>query len=206
MRPSVSAVVAVLFSLVAGLSILGAVSQQGDPLPIIFSGPVFIQGQPAPVGLSVVACVLECGTGWESEAMVTRAGGEPEEPVWYTGIVVQPGELLLGELITFWIVTDFGRIRATQSSVYQPDFNNLTPILRLEFEDPVPLSPTPTTPPTPTTTPTPTVVPTPSATAISPIPGDASVPGLSRLVLIVGAAALLVGGAILFVIRRRKAV
>ena len=199
MRPSVSALVAVLFSLVVGLSVLGAVAQQPPP-PMIFSGPVFVQGQPAPVGVSLLACVLDCATGWESEAVETRAAPDkPEEPVWYTGVIVGPPAELLSGPITFWIVTDFGRIRATQSSVYKPDFNNLTPILRLDFADPVPLAPTPTAPPTPT------AVPTPSPTAISPLPGDASVPGLSRLVLIVGAAALLVGGAILFVIRRRKA-
>lgn len=110
-----------------------------------------------------------------------------------------PPERLAGKVITFWIENEFGRIKATETDVYDPARKDITPTLNLDFPDPLP------TPPEPTPTPPPTITPTPTSTPALPIPGDASVPRLSRLALIAGAGALVVGVAIIFLIRRRKA-
>ena len=207
----------VISSILAGLVLLGASSQQGSPppFPVTFKGTVTVQGSPAPEGLSLVVCVVDC-KDYETVAAITQAGGK------YRGLVVAPPDRsYVGKDVTFWIVTttdtgnEVGRIQADETL----KFNNseLTPTQDLTFTDPVPMAPedTPTPQPTPTTapvnTPTPqptataTMAPTPTATTVPPIPGDPSVPQMSRLAVFIGIGALAAGAIAVFLARRRNA-
>ena len=198
MRRNGLALLGLLSCLIAALVALGAVPNQGrPPLPIIYSGTVFIQGEEAPEGLAVVACVTDCTEGWQGDAQMTRPGGR------YIGLVVGPPSAEdVGEEITLWIVNEFGRIQATETLKFE--LGDLTRTLDLHFDKPVP-TPLPLEPtPTPTVTPTPTITPIPTPTAVLPIPGDPSVSNLSRVALFAGTAALLAGGAILYLLRRRR--
>ena len=194
MRRYLPGLVAVAVCLAVAVATLGAVSQQGVPLPLIYGGNVFIQGTEAPEGLSLFACVQGCPS-YRSDSVTTGPGGE------YSILVVgPPNESFLNKEITFWIENEFGGIKASQTVIYTlpSDPRGLTPTLNLEFADPLP------TPPPPTPTPTPTITPTPSPTPLLPIPGDASVPRLSTVALIAGIAAVVVGGGILLLLRRRN--
>ena len=191
--------------IIGTLSILGAASGQADfpPFPVNYSGDILIQGEPAPEGLLVLACVAGCETGWEGsenlgESVRTQSDGS------YEGVLVfPPSEDFFDEEITFWIVTDFGkRIQADQTSIYNPGAPNtfLTRTLDLTFDDPLP------EPPTPTPQPTATATVAPTATLVLPIPGDADVPTLFRWALIAGAAALVLGGVTFFWFHRRRTI
>ena len=197
MGRTVPTLVAVLACLIVAFVVLGAVLRQGVPFPLIFSGMVSVQEAAAPEGLALLACVRDCNS-YQSDAVTTGPGAE------YIGLLVgPPDETFVNDMITFWIVTDFGRIQATQTVRYRipADPAGLTPTLDLEFTEPVPL------PPPPTPTPTPTITPTPTATPILllPITGDPSASQLPRVALIAGIAALAAGGAILYLVRRRRA-
>ena len=188
--------------MIVALSILGAALRQDvPPFPVAYSGDILIQGEPAPEGLLVLACVAGCDAGWEGseedeQAVRTRADGS------YAGVIVgPPDESFVGEEITFWIVTDFGdRIKAVESVEYDADLPLSREGFDLTFDDPLPEPPTATPPPTATST----VAPT--ATLVLPIPGDAGVPGLFRWALIAGAAALAVGGVTFFWFHRRRTI
>ena len=195
MRRNVPILIAVLSSLVVVLAIMGSAPRQEEfpGFPNIFKGTVTIQQQEAPAGLTLFACVLDCATDWESVAVITTTGGL------YSGLQVATPKRLEGKLITFWIEKESRRIKATETDIYDPERDKISITLDLDFPDPLP------TPPTPTPTRPPTVTPTPTATPVLPIPGDASVPRLSRLALIAGTAALVVGGAIILLMRRRRA-
>ena len=191
MRPNVAILTVVLTSIVTGTLALGAVSQQGVPaFPIVYGGKVSIQGAAAPDGLSLVACVAGCDAGWESKAAKTLEGR-------YVALKVEAPESLVKEETTFWLVNEFGRIKAKQTANYEPSLE-VSRTLDLEFDEPMP------TPPPPTPTPTPTVTPTPLPTPGLPIPGDPSAPRLANGAIIAGIAALLVGGAVLLLARRRR--
>ena len=189
MRRSPATIVAVLSSLVVAMLVLGAAPSQQDrpPFPITYKGNVSIQGQPAPAGLSVLACVISC-SGYESDPVLTDAPGR------YQVLVVGPPDVsYLDAEITFWIVANSDRIQAQETSVFEAvvDPSDLTPTLNLTFNQEVP-----TRPPDP---------PTPTATPVLPIPGDSSVRSLPRTALILGMAALLAGGVLLMLLRRRRA-
>ena len=195
MRRYLPGLVAVALCVAVGIATLGAVSQQGVPLPLAYGGNVFIQQTAASEGLSLFACVQRC-EDYQSDPVTTGPGGE------YSILVVgPPNESFLNKEITFWIENEFGRIKATQTAVYRvpTDPKDLTPTLNLEFTDPLP-----TPPPTPPPTPTPTIAPTPSPTPLLPVPGDASVPRLSTIALVAGIAAVVVGGGMLLLLRRRN--
>ena len=198
MRRGVATLVAVLSSFIVALPLLGAVPQQERPpaSPITYKGDVLVQGAPAPAVLTLVACVIDC-VSYQSEPVLTRDDGS-----YFALVVGPPNDTFLDQQITFWIVTEpGGRIRATETAVYEAitSPSDLTPILNLRFDDPVP------TPPPATPTPIPTATPTPTATPVLPIPGDPSVRNLPRTALILGIAALLAGGMILLLVRRRRA-
>ena len=197
MGRSTATIAAVLSSLVVALLVLGAGPLQQDrpPFPITYKGNVTIQGQPAPAGLPVLACVISC-VAYESDTVLTDATGR------YQVLVVGPPDVsFLEDEITFWIVNASGRIQAQETSVFVAVVNpsDLTPTLNLTFNQGVP------TPPPEPPTPTPTVTPTPTATPVLPIPGDSAVRSLPRTALIIGMAALLAGGMLLMLLRRRRA-
>ena len=189
MRRRVSAVAAVASSLIIAVLILGAVPKQEiPPFPIVYLGNVLIQEQPAPEGISLVACVGGCES-WESEPVLTLENGR------YIGLTVRAPESLLRQEVTFWIVEpESGRIKAQQTDSYVPDIN-VARTLDLSFAAPIPT-------PIPATA---TALPPPAtATAIPPSPGDPAVQTLSRVVVFAGIGALLVGGTALFLVRRRR--
>jgi len=195
-------ILTVVACMIAAVATFGAAPQQEEIPPnfVVYSGDILIEGEPAPEGLLLVACVAGCETGWETseedgQAVRTRVDGT------YAGIIVDPlDESFVGEEITFWILTDFGeRIKAVETAEYDAELP-LSRILNLTFDDPLPEAPTPT----PVPTATPTVAPT--ATLVLPIPGDAGVPTLFRWALIAGAAALVLGGVTFFWFHRRRTI
>ena len=173
------------------LTILGTAPRQGVPLPLIYSGNVTVQGEAASGGLSLVACVDGCELpGYKSAPVTTRADGS------YKGLVVgPPNEKFLRKRITFWIVTEFEPIQASETPVYKVPSTpaGLTPTLDLTFTDPVPLPP----PPAP--------IPPPLPVPVLPIPGDPAVTRIPALAVVAGIAALTLGASMLFLVGRRRA-
>ena len=189
MRRTPLALTLLLATVAATLFTVGATLAQGVPLPLVYSGDVTVQGEAARGGLSLVACVDGCES-YDSGPIKMRVDGS------YKGLVVgPPNDTFLRKQITFWIVTDFGRIQATETPAYNipRDPSGLTPRLDLTFTDPLPLPPP--------ATPTPTPLPTP----VLPIPGDPAVTQIPVLAVVLGIAALGAGASILFVVGRRRA-
>lgn len=182
---------AIVSCLIAAPAVMGAAQGQGGlpPFPIVYIGNVAIQGQPASEGLSVVGCVGGC-SAWESTPVLTTEDSK------YVGLTIRAPEALLDEEITFWIVVEgVGRIRASQTDTYSPDIN-VQRDLNLDFDQAVP------TPLPPTATPTPTRTPQSTSTPVLPIPGDPSVSNMPRLALLFGVAAVVIGGVMLYLVRR----
>ena len=192
--------------LVALGALLGAKAGQPTnppPFPNTYSGNVFIGDDPAPDGIEVFARIGDYDThvarpGFEDRQIVlTKDGG-------YARLVISPpGETFVGKTITFFATRGFDEIQASETAVFQrvnlATNAGLANTLDLHF----PQAPSATPPRTPT--PIPTITPTPLPTPVPPVPGDASVPQLARITLIAGAAALVVGGAIMLFLRRRQA-
>ena len=178
--------------LISVLATLGAVPGQGErpPQPFFqdfFSGRISLQGAPGPAGLRLVACVADCSTGFESRPVTVKPAGS------YSGLEVNPSdETLIGRTVSFYLVNEFGRIKAVENRIFIGVFDFYT--VDLTFTDPLPV-PTPT----PTVTPAPTLTPTASL----PVPGDPAVTAVPRLALIVGAIAVVCGTALLLMARRR---
>ncbi len=174
------------------IATLGAVPQQGErpPQPFFqdfYSGSVTLQGAPAPAGAKLIACVLDCVTGFESKSIELQSGGK------YQLLEVNPSEeALIGLNVSFYLVNDFGRIRAQETTAFIGVFNFY--IVDLTFSDPLPA-------PTPFPTVTPTTQPTP--TDILPVPGDPAITAIPRLALIIGAAAVAAGAGMILLARRR---
>ncbi len=181
----------VAFALMA-IATVGAVPQQGErpPQPFFqdfYSGTVTLRGAPAPAGTKLIACVLDCETGFESKAVELQAGGA------YKLLEVNPSdEALIGLPVNFYLVNDFGRIKAQETSAFIGVFDFY--VVDLTFNDRLPV-------PTPIPTVTPTMQPTP--TAILPVPGDPAITAIPRLALIIGAAAVAAGAGMVLLARRR---
>ena len=150
--------------------------------------------------------------GQTERLIVLTKGGKYGSPV---QVIVQPPDgSYVGKTITFHATRGFEEIKAEETAVFKGGIQ-LRSNFDLNFPAAPPGQPTPTPTPTPTITPTPTptitptptptITPTPTPTPILPIPGDPSIPRLSRIVVIVGIAALVAGGAILLLMRRRRA-
>ena len=173
-------------------STLGVVLAQDErpPQPFFqdfFSGRVSLQGTPPPAGTQLLACVDSCVTGFESQPVRVDPEGE------FSFLEVNPSdEILIGRLVSFYLVNEFGRIMAAETRGFVGVFDFYT--VNLTFKDPMPV-PTPT----PTITPIPTLTPT----AVLPVPGDRGVTAIPRLALIVGAAAVAAGAGLILLARRR---
>ena len=131
-----------------GLLILGASPRQEGvpPQPYganFFSGVITVQGQTPSAGTKVVGCVANCGAIFESEPVLTDAGGN------YIALKMNPDdEELVGRLISFYLVNEFGRISASETPRFEGDFNIYD--LDLTFTDPIPVfkpAPVPTVKP-----------------------------------------------------------
>ena len=198
---------AIVCSLVIGaFAAMGLVPQQGErpPQPFFqdfFAGGITVQGAPAPAGLTLVACIDDCAAVFQSQPVQVEAGGR------YSKLEVNPrDQALIGHAVSFYLVNQFGRIKAAETRSFIGVFDFYT--VNLTFRQPLPVpTPTPTlTPiPTPTPTPTPTPIPTLTPTASLPVPGDPGVTTIPRVALAAGAAAVFVGGLLLLLARRRAA-
>ena len=117
----------------------------------------------------------------------------------YENLKVQPPDTsFLGKTITFHATFGRGEVQAQETAVFvraNPEtLEGLFNVLDLNFtEEPLRADPTPLSTNTPTSTPG------------LPITGDPSVPQISRTAVLAGIGALAVGGAMLFLIRRRNA-
>lgn len=176
---------------VMAIATVGAVPQQGErpPQPFFqdfYSGTVTLQGAPAPADTKLIGCVLDCVTGFESKSVELQAGGT------YALLEINPSdEALIGLPVHFYLVNEFGRIKARETTAFIGVFDFY--VADLTFNDPLPV-------PTPMPTVTPTMQPTP--TAILPVPGDPAITAIPRLALIVGAAALAAGAGMIMLARR----
>ena len=121
-----------------------------------------------------------------------------------TLIISPPEDSFIGKRITFHATRGFGDVQADETAIFvQVNLTTsagLNNVLDLKFPEAPPAAPVPTP------TPTPTVTPTPLPTPVLPIPGDPSVTQIPRIALIAGMIALVAGGSILFLVRRRNAV
>ena len=174
------------------LSALAAVPGQGErpPQPLFedfFSGSVSLQGSPAPAGSQLIACIVDCATGFESQPVRIGPGGR------YDRLELNPSdEALIGRTVNFYLVNQYGRIKAVETTSFVGVFDFYS--LDLTFNQPLPV-PTPT----PTVTPIPTVTPTASL----PVPGDPSLTAIPRLALIIGAVTLAGGTGLILIAHRR---
>ena len=192
MRREVTFLVIIGALVAATLSALGAAPQQGErpPQPFFqdfFSGTVSHLGAAPPSGTLLLACVDDCTTGFESHPVRLESGGK------YTFLEVNPSdEALIGRTVRFYLVNEFGRIRAAETRSFVGVFDFYP--LNLTFTDPLPAPA-----PTPTATPAPTLTPT----AALPVPGDPGLTAIPRMALIIGAAAVAVGAGLMLLARRR---
>ena len=177
---------------VMAMATMGAAPQQGErpPQPFFqdfYSGTVTLRDAPAPASTKLIGCVLDCVTGFESKAVELQADGR------YELLEINPSdEALIGLPVSFYLVNEFGRIKAQETTPFIGVFDFYA--LDLTFNDPLPV-------PTPIPTVTPTMQPTP--TAILPVPGDPAITAIPRLALIIGAAAVAGGAGMIFLTRRR---
>ena len=180
---------ALIFS---ALSTLAAVAGQGErpPQPLFedfFSGSVTLQGSAAPAGTQLIACIIDCTTGFESEPVRILAAGRYEQ------LELNPSdESLIGRTVSFYLVNQYGRIKAVETTSFVGVFDFYSLDLSFNQSLPVPR-------PTPTVTPIPTVTPTASL----PIPGDPSLTAIPRLALIIGAITVVGGTGLILLARRR---
>ena len=192
--------------LLVAFAILGVGPNQADrpPQPFFqdfFSGTVLVQGSPPPEGTLLIACIDGCDTGFESAPYGLHSDGT------FAQLEVNPDdETLVGRPIIFYLVNEFGRIRAVETRPYIGVFDFYAQ--DLTFVDPMPVPPpTPAPPPTlaPTLTPKPDPTPMPTPTASLPIAGDPALARLPKIALMAGAAAVVLGAVLLVSSRRTKA-
>mgnify|MGYP000648609676 CR=1 FL=1 len=180
--------------LLVAFAILGVGPNQVErpPQPFFqdfFSGTVLVQGSPPPEGTLLIACIDGCDTGFESAPYGLKADGT------FAQLEVNPDdETLVGRPITFYLVNEFGRIRAVETRPYIGVFDFY--VQDLTFVEPMPVPP-------PTPAPTPTPRPTPTASL--PIAGDPALARLPKIALMAGAAAVVLGAGLLFASRRQEA-
>ena len=203
-RLSASFRLSLVFCVVA-FALTGAGPNQVERPPQPFfqdfiSGIVTVEGEPAPAGTQLIACIDDCDNVFQSKPKTLAEGGEFEL------LEVNPSdENLIGNVISFYLVNEFGRIRAVETRTFVGIFD-FYPI-DLTFNAPLPTPPAPPTPtptPIPTPTLTPTLTPEPTPTAVLPVTGDPTLTAIPRLALIVGAGAAVVGAGLLLAVRRAK--
>ena len=180
--------------LIFALTLLGAGPNQAErpPQPFFqdfFSGAVLVQGSPPPEGTLLIACIDSCENSFESAPYSLKADGTFEQ------LEVNPAsENLVGHPISFYLVNEFGRIRAVEIRPYIGVFDFY--VQNLTFVDPLPLAALPDPTPSPTPTPRPTPV------ASLPVSGDPAVAQLPKIALMAGVVAVLLGASLLLVSRR----
>jgi hypothetical protein len=181
-RQKIGLLASVLLLTVNTFFILGAAPwQQGGgvapPQPFYadyFSGTVFLQSAAAPPGVQLVACVDECGV-FQTEATFLGPGGG------FHLMAVNPdNRRLKGRDLTFYLVNQYGRIKAAETRIFEGAYNISN--IDLHFNDPLPLPPAPPT---------------------LPQVGDTFIPHLPKVLLALGATSM-AGGAFLWAQSRRR--
>ena len=158
MRRFVFPLVVVTALCLGALVLLGAAPAQRERPPQPFfpdfiSGSVTLQGQPAPAGTVLVACIDDCDSVYQSEPKTIGANGR------YELLVLAPeDEVTIGRDVYFYLVNEHGRIQAVETHQFVGVRDIYT--VDLTFTGPLPTAPVPTPTPTPVPTPTPTPVPT----------------------------------------------
>ncbi len=153
------------------------------------SGTVLLQGSPPPEGTLLIACIDDCDTVFQSAPYRLKADGSFDQLE-----VNPPSEKLVGHTIYFYLVNQYGRVRAEESRPYIGVFDFY--VQDLTFAGPLPG-------PEPTPIPEPTPVPTP--TAVLPIAGDPSVTVIPKIALMAGGVAVVAGAGLLLAARRKVA-
>ena len=207
------------------LSLLGATPYQGlPPFPDVFTGSVTVNGEPAPEGTQVVACVdnLVCAPDHADRQFQTQVGD---------GIVGMGGSLSIltaqgvsenqrtnKVTIHFFLINEHGRIKAEETANYGELPPSGVPFKTISLTFGAAPTPelTPTPPPTPTappptatatipppSTPPPTPTAPPAPETALPIPGEPLVPQLAQAILYGGIALLVLGTVGLLYARRR---
>ena len=180
-RKSFSLVVLSILALWTLVALGAGPQQQGGKLPPqpffsdYFSGHVFVQGLPAPAGLSLVACINDCQGMFESKSVAVQPGGA------YNILEVNPeDQLLRGRPVSFYLVNEHGRIKAGETAVFEGAYSLNR--LNLTFDQPLPQP-----------------LPPPALPQV----GDPVLPQLPKLALGLGFAAVVAGVALLLAGRRR---
>ena len=125
--------------LLVAFAILGVGPNQVErpPQPFFqdfFSGTVLVQGSPPPEGTLLIACIDGCDTGFESAPYGLHSDGT------FAQLEVNPDdETLVGHPITFYLVNEFGKIRAVEIRPYIGVFDFYAQ--DLTFVDPMPVAP-----------------------------------------------------------------
>ena len=191
--------VALLACLVClGLSFLGMAPRQVErpPQPFFqdfFSGTVTVLGKPPGEGTLLVACIDGCENGFESAPYSLSADGIFDQ------LEVNPADqTLVGHLIHFHLVNDYGRITAVETRPYIGVFDFY--VQDLTFVEPVPVKARLV--PVPMATPAPT--PRPTVVVSLPVAGDPALAGIPKVGLVVGMAAVILGGSLIFRGRWRR--
>ena len=205
------------------LALLGATPYQGLPNPAIFQGTATVDGQPAPEGTLLVACVAnrECAPDHSNPALA-RAGDTVNAEGRFIALTAQGTDhsQIGTATVYFFLINEHGRVQAEETATYgssgltqlffQQDLTFGVAPTPEPTPTPTPVA-TPTPAPTPVPTPVPTAVPTPpptptpapTADTALPIPGEPLVPQLANVVLYGGIALLILGAAGLLYARRR---
>lgn len=169
---------------------MGPPQAERPPQPFFqdfFSGSVLLDGIPPPKGTILVACIDSCRDGFESEPYALDANGS------FGQLEVKPNrEDLVGHLITFYLVNDFGRIKAVETRPYIGVFDFYRQDLTFVGQMPAPA---------PTAIPEPKPMPTPIAAL--PVAGDPIMAQLPMYVLMSGTAIVLIGVIMMKAARRR---
>lgn len=168
------------------LMTLGSGPRQGGLPPQPFfadsvSGSVTLQGKPAPPGAKLVACIDDCGSVFESAPILLSNDGS------FLGLKVDSkDQRLVGHQIGFYLMNEFGRMRASETVIFQGAAEMFT--VDLTFPQAMPV---------------PTAIPTPTPTAALPSPGDPVVTVIPKAALAAGGAAVVAGVFLLYLARRR---
>ncbi len=142
MRRKIGLLAIILLAAMAVLGLLGAApAQEGGGVPPqpffadYFSGTVFLEAEAAPPGIQVVACVDDCSV-FQSQPRTVGPGGR------FDLLAVNPEDRRMkGRDITFYIVNQYGRIKADEVQVFEGAYHINS--LDLHFTDPLPLPPAP---------------------------------------------------------------
>ena len=192
MRRSSTTIFLMLALLLSTLAWIAAGPSQDERPPQPFfqdflSGTVLLQGSPPPEGTLLIACIDDCDSVFRSAPFSLKADGSFDQLE-----VNPPSEKLVGHTIYFYLVNEYGRVRAEESRTYIGVFDFY--VQDLTFVGPLPG-------PEPTPLPEPTPVPTP--TAVLPIAGDPSVTVIPKIALMAGGVAVVAGAGLLLAARRK---